>query len=90
MIGKQIVSTILTVDNFSGAAFWHVSAQVLKDGKPVNLFVKLDRSEAKEIADYLKNLLSDVGRGEIRQNNSISEFNYHKLLTDLEAAKFDN
>jgi hypothetical protein len=84
VIGNHSVATVITVNNFGGGADWHISAQIIKSGRPVNIFAKIDRAAAKKIADYLMNFLADVGRGPIRQNNSITEFNYYKMLADDE------
>jgi hypothetical protein len=83
-ISQNTVSTILTVDYFCCAAFWHVSARIIKNDLPLNIFAKIGRIEAKQIADYLKGPLEKVGRGNIRQNNSITQFNYFKMLAENE------
>jgi hypothetical protein len=84
VIENQPFSTILTVDDFGGVPQWHISAAVYKKGALLNLFSRLERSQLKRVADFLQLHLEGVGAGEIRRQNTISEFNYFKTLSEEE------
>ena len=88
VIAGETVITVITVNNFGGsAAGWHVSGQIFKNGRPVNLFARLDRAALAAVAARLKSFLDDAGEGPIRQNNTLLEFNYYKMLSDEERSR---
>lgn len=80
-IDGQKVSTVLTVNDFSGVPCWQLSARVLNHGKPVNLFVKLPRPTLQKIIETLRQSLECVGAGEIKARNSLTQIDFTKTVS---------
>lgn len=85
-IGKNKVSTILTVDAFGGGFIWHVSASILsnKTNKPIVPFGRISNEEGRQILKFLNSLLEGVGDGDIRATHTITCFHFYRRLSQNE------